>query len=689
MRVKQYISYGLSACLVAVLAAGCGGGGSDSTSTTGVTGTVQAGEASVKSLASTPTVDLSSYDNSTKTSASISVPKSTGKGLGADIGAVGNPSRAGCEANMQKKEVIRHSLETALDRCWPEAMEQAGLITIPDGSYALYAIVPPKMDDSQQGGMCDDIPAQDTERLAACQAEAKENNAGGGGIKIRTGKIDGKFHIDMCFGKEGAEVRESEATYGASGSVYTATATRKGTWMGNSESNTFDITVDLGKTGTVTDGIPSLGTDGSVVAKGKMNGGFGSGLLNFELLGSDSSNRVSGAFKGGFKDPVSGLSLAFTGKVYSRFGGSSGTGCAKFSFSGTVPPMRCDQMLPPNMPLTDVSSFLSVFSQNIGIDVNINNYKTLYVCPNDNFNPSDPTSKPMIKANSDNSCPSMTDTGVECYSIKNVTQTTTFGTKTTQTYKIIAKTGSPHYDEVNAFDVAALDPATGDIAFSRVWPCDGTFTKLDFGALTPTQIAGIDKYLNKCFLLEEKARGEGGMGDHNCHQAEIGQEVQDSYNEGPPPSGIYAGDHARDVVGGNCPLDKTSDRLFVDTINKDTNEYCMNSGTATCQKFKVTSNNTTGLSLSTSVAGVTVTGLNYTQSGTQPATQVTMTFSTGQGSCQMAYNITQPTFSKPAEFGSDPVGVPEICVKAGLTKPEDGDACGQLCQNNPGSCGPK
>lgn len=159
--------------------AGCGGGGTDSTSTTGVTGTVQAGEATVKSLATVPTADLTSYDKSTSTSSSssISVPKSVTKGLGGDIGAVGSPSRAGCESNTHKKEMVRHSLAVALQRCYPEAMEQAGLITIPVGSFAHYSIVPPKTSATQQTGFCDDIPAEDTERKKACEADQAEGGS--------------------------------------------------------------------------------------------------------------------------------------------------------------------------------------------------------------------------------------------------------------------------------------------------------------------------------------------------------------------------------------------------------------------------------------------------------------------------------------------------------------------------------
>lgn len=444
------------------------------------------------------------------------------------------------------------------------------------------------------------------------------------------------------------------------------------------------MTVNLGTTGMVTDGVATIGSDGSVSATGTMSGGFGGGVMTLQLEGSDSSNKITGAFAGEFTDPFSSTKTKFTGRAFSQFGGSSATGCAKYRFTGSMPPMRVDQMLPPFLGADQLANFLKSFGMQLGISLTEANYKTTFLCPNDNYSSADATSKPMIKANSDNTCPDVTDEGVECFSIKNVTQTTTYGTKIEQVFTIIANSGSPYFDTVNAFDVAALDPSIGSLAFVRAWDCAGSFTPIDFSALTLTQLAGIEKFMTKCFLLEEKAFAEDGAGGYNCHKVVMGDEINDSFTEGAPSQSKYGGEYVSTT--GSCPAAQAPERLFADTINATTNELCMNAGTATCQKFTVTSNNMTGLSLTTPVSGVTITGMAYAQSGDTPATTVTITFQNQQGSCNMGYNISQPTFAKPSEYGSDPNVVPQACKDAGLTRAEDEEACHQLCQEKPGAC---
>ncbi|MBI2288123.1 MAG: hypothetical protein HYU83_03980, partial [Chloroflexi bacterium] len=254
MSTRKFIC---SVTLVAIAAiwAGCGGGSSGTTSSGGGTSDSGTGVASVDSLSALPTVDLSQYDSSTSTSAnlsallskSLSASKGISKGFGEGLRDVGKSSRAGCEANMHKKEAIRMSQSVALDRCYPEAMEAAGFITIPTGSRNCYSITPPEESAEERAQKCADIPAEYEDQKAACEAGSE---GASGGLKMRIGKIDDELQIDMF---EGASLVD-EATYGASGDTYTANVVRIGNWGGNLESSSFAMTIDLGAAGSVTDG---------------------------------------------------------------------------------------------------------------------------------------------------------------------------------------------------------------------------------------------------------------------------------------------------------------------------------------------------------------------------------------------------------------------------------------------------
>lgn len=666
MRKNYLMCLALFASLALLSACGGGGGGSSGSSDT----------ASVSSLSSIPTIDLSQYDSSTSSSANLAVlqGKSLGlsKRMGDNMRKEGGSSRAGCEANMHKQEIFRHGMAAQLDRCYPEVMESLGLITIPNGSFAYYSITPPEMDDNQKQGMCDGIPAERTEERAACQSEA--SGKGAKAILLRLGRFSSgsELQIDMCENSS----RINEATYSANGSIYTAAVTRIGNWGGEEEKAAFSATIDIGDTGSVTDGIVTMSSDGALSAQGQMQGRFGSGSLLFEKI--ESSNRISGAFKGEFMDPFSNTTTSFTGKVYSRFGGSTATGCAKFAFTGSMPAMPCERMIPPNIPADQRDEFLQSFGSELGVELNANTCASMKFCPNPDFNPEapDPTIKPMTVASGN--CPSVTHTGVECFGITNGTSTTDFGgTEVTQVFTKIANTASPYYDEVNAYDVSALLSDISAIAFSRPWDCSGTFAAIDFMSLP---MATMEEKMSKCFALEERGRGKGGMGDYNCGQSEQMNDVNEFADEGGGQAsfGKFGGEYVRQMT--NCSP-QPPEKLFVNIINDSQNRYCIPMD-GHCYEFTVSGNSASpagGISIGNNQR---ITSFTYTG---DPATSVDIIIN---GSCNAEYNISRPEF-RPREMvaggGGGGMDFPQACKDAGMTTPQ---ACGDYCMKPGVSCAP-
>ncbi|MFH1652905.1 MAG: hypothetical protein ABIE74_02515 [Pseudomonadota bacterium] len=659
------------------------GGGSSSSSTDEAT-------ASVKSLSSVPSIDLSSYDNSTSASANVAVLNSVSKGLGENLTEVGKSSRAGCEANMHKKEMIRMSQMSQLERCYPEAMEGIGLITIPEGSYAYYNIKPPEENNEQKGKMCDGIPDEDAERKAACMGEGEGGGGkGGGSMKMRIGIIDGDLQIDMCEGRTGAEVLVNEATYAASGSVYTADVIHIGQWGGQTERNSLNVIVDLGADGSVTNGLVNLGTAGTALATGNMSGGFGDGVMSFEAIASDSSNRVSGAFAGSFVDPFTGTASSFTGKVYSRFGGAAATGCAKFSFGGSQPPMRVADMVPFDIPQNDLDNFLQAFGADLGIDIDSTNYQNIYLCENPNFdweNP-DPTIKPMIALTGGETCGVITHTGLECFGISNIIRSGDFGNEVSQGYTIIATSGSPYFDEVNAYDISGLSAAITTPAFSRAWDCSGTFESLDFENLFQTLGAeAIEAAMRPCQELEEKAFGNEGMGGYDCGKQQQMNGVND-FAEGGGNVGTFDAEYGFKEDGTNtCVPNTIPGRLFVDVIDATANTYCVASE-GNCRSFDVVGTNAvipTPLAYGFGNVNLTITAISY-DDAVNPTT-ASFTFAGAIAPCTQVYFIEKHNFSAPQEFGGGgPMTPPAPCVKAdGSFVPED--VCHQICSDPSVDC---
>jgi hypothetical protein len=609
------------------------------------------------------------------------------KGIGQNLDAAGNSSRAGCEANMHKQEAIRMSQSVALDRCYPEAMELAGFIVIPTGSRNCYSITPPEETAEERVQKCNDIPAEYEDQRAACETGSEGT---GGAMKMRIGKVDDQLQIDLFEG--GALV--NEATYGASGDTYTASVVRIGDWGGKAESSSFDMTVDLGAAGSVANGIPTLGTDGYASAEGHFDGGFGDGVISFRRNGDDSSNVVSGAFEGSFTDPSSDKATSFTGKAYSKSGGSTATGCAKFSFTGSMPPMEVADMVPFDISQANLENFLQSFGSELGIDINSGNYSTMLLCPNPDFdleNP-DPLIKPMVQMVGD-TCESVTHTGVECFGITNGTLAGDFGTEVTQSFTIIANTGSPFYDEVNAFDLATLDPAFDTIAFSRNWDGSGTCSEIDFSAFSQAQMQTAMTALEGCFALEEKARGNEGMGGYNCGEQEQENGVNDFVENGGSDFGNYGGELTR-LAGGTCP-DTFPDKFFINSVDVSLGAYCLPIEEGVCAGITVAGTPPVViLNQAITVSGsLTLTALTYNQpNAAQPATSVEFAFAHPiTGNCNTTFAIGQPSFDAPGEFGGEGEGnapgeegfLPAPCIEAGFTEADDEDACRQLC-NQPG-----
>ncbi|MBI2339851.1 MAG: hypothetical protein HYU99_05750 [Deltaproteobacteria bacterium] len=638
--------------------------------------------ATVSSLSSVPSLDLSNLDSSASPDANLTAMNARASKLashqvashqvashqvarlGEDMRGEGKSSRAGCEANAHKDEIFRMSQMAQLDRCYPEAMESAGLFTIGDG-FSYYSLTPPEMGDEEKERMCDDIPPEKVDERTACE----EGTAGGPkDLKIRLGLIDGALQIDMCE----SDALQNEATYTATGSVYTATVTRVGNFLGTTEGSKFAMTVDLGTSGTVTDSLVALG-DGSASASAQMNSSFGNGLIAFDA--SASNNAISGAFNGAFTDPFTDVDTSFTGKVRAEFGPEDG--CAKFSFTGAPPPMRVQDMIPFDISADQLDGFLQVLGLELGIELTADNYETVNLCPNPLFDPENPSTelKPMVAANDDGACPTVTSTGIECFTIANGVTTSDFGAEEyTQTFTTASNDSVSFYATVNAFDLSALDPTVDTVAFSRNWDCTGSFTSIDFASLTDTQLTALQEGIEECNAIQEEAFNRDGMGGYNCHQQEEMNGINDLSGEGPPDLGNYGG-----VLGlilpiqGSCLPDiGLPDLLFIDAVNVAANTYCL-PVEASCDPFDVEVGpppNAPGLDV-TLLGDTAITNLSYTQPDPNaPAESVLVTFAGSElallgGSCTQRYSIVQPTFEAPLDpFEGDGGGEepPQACI---------------------------
>ena len=725
----------LGLAMGAWMAMGCGSSGSSGSSSD--SGTTTADTTSLKSV---PNVDVSSYDSTASSSSSSSESAGLSKSVGVakaettkspdnkyDTRFEGGVSRAGCEANMHVREIKRFGEQSQLPRCYLQEMEAAGLITIPtDGTRKAFAMIEPAVSAEERSQRCSGIPTERTQEREACLAGGE--GPGAGVVAARLGIINGSLEIDVCFGKTIAELAlENESIY-TGGTTPSFKVIEIGKHGGKTERHL--LTGALSGVASISDGDVTLGDDGRALITAKMDGGFGSGLItgDFRKL----FNIVQGAFNGSFTDPFSGGSAtSFTGKVYAQVGKEKSTdtaikGSAKFSFTGTVPPMKLRNMVPFDVAqsTTQLDNFLKVLIAEMNLvkassQTNDQFLDDTYLCPNPNFNPDSPvlTVKPMKQVAAGTACDSVTHTGVESFEVTTIKEDNVFKSrlgalankfaKVTQTFKVIANTASPFFTAVNAFDLSTLDPTAGTIAFERNWDCKNIDTTLDLSdasKLSADIIAKLQRFEEgaiKCSALEEKGRDNDGMGGHNCGGQENAQ-VMENIKDEPPSFGNAGGEYVR-TSNGCVPNGQTQnsspEKLFINTTDTNSNKYCLPADQS-CTEFTVSAADVTGLNLilpafredSGSNSNNKITRITYiggpgagVAGVSKKATNATVYFSfagsQGTLTCSESYTITQPSFDKPS---APPVAqFPEKCKTASIT---DQQACEQFCRKPENKC---
>ncbi|MBI2982201.1 MAG: hypothetical protein HYY44_07935 [Deltaproteobacteria bacterium] len=681
------------------LIGGAGGCGSTASSTRGATEgagddtTTEAGEASVASLSTIPSVDISNLDFS-QASASASLSKLPAvvlkdaavaaeaekkKGLAGGFTAIGSSSRAGCEANSQKKEIIRHSQQAQLDRCYAEAMEKADFITIGSEAFSYYKIAPETGSAAEKEERCEGIPAEETEAIAAC----KKGDEGPANceMKVRLGRFGTDLKIDLC--ECGSLV--SEAIFGAVDSKYAIDATRIGKHNGKVNKMNFVGTVDLGTTGTVSEGLTTLG-DGNATFTGKMDGPFGNGQIVFVADGPTSTNSITGVFNGSFKDNRTGFSTSFTGKTYAKFDKTNG--CAKFSFSGPPPPMKCTDMLPFDLAAAQQGDFLNTMGSQLGVTLNKTTCATTNFCPNPDCDPnSNPDAAacrtPMVVAGADG-CKRIVHEGVECFSTTNARVTTNNVVDLKQSFTIVDNASVTYYREVHDFDLTKLASDAPTVAFATNWDCSGTFTDIDFANFTSAQMETAEEELMTCFELETKGRGNTGMGGHDCNEKQMGNAVGNMAKNGPPSMGNFAGNCRR--TSTTCPT-PGREYFFVNPVDPANAKYCL-VGPNTCADFTVANKEALNLTL-LDPDGTTVKAIRFTQADTtRPATAATIDVSTTAGNCTVTCTVEQPTFTKPPEFDSKAAQQGQQFVQPGAPPPGGSGTAAAAPTTGPGSVAP-
>lgn len=678
----------------------CGGGG-------GGGAAPASGGGSTDSLSTIPTADVSSYDPSSTSTASSSesVPipskskslSSVHKGVGASMHEEGESSRAFCEQNMHKQEIFRNSQQIQLPRCFMEAMETAGLFTIPSTGSLVVEVRPPDVRDEDRSKMCANIPAERAKERQAC--EGGHEGPGGKTIIARVSR-EGGLQLDLCEGG----TKDTELTYTQSAAdTFGVSAVRIGSWQGNTEQSSFEGSIS--GVSSVTNGVVSLADAGKATVTAKMSGGPGSGTTTFEA--TKDSYSLKSAFKGGFTDPFSNTATSFTGKAYAEVGVSTAsasvskaagsatiTGCAKYLFTGSPPPMKAANMIPFDISPSQLNAFLQTLGAELGIVLNQTNYGSIYLCPNPNFDPDSPsnTVKPLIVTAAGTACTEVTHTGVECFRFVNGSETNDFGgSKIVQTGKRIANSAASQYASVNAFDVSSLSADIGTIAFARSFDCTGATQVIDFSNLSESAGATLENAIKSCMSLEEKLRDNDGAGGYNCNQeegAKVGEETKDKAIDGTMSFGNAGGDYARGAaIAESCTVNgsprMSPERFFVNVINAGQGKYCLPINGA-CSEFTVSSSTVSGLNIALS-PDLKITGIAYgADTGvSSKATAARITFRVGgTTTCQEDYAITQPSFTPPV--GTPPAGeMPEICKKKGITDPK---ACGKLCSDPGANC---
>lgn len=585
---------------------------------------------------------------------------------------------------MHKAEMFRMGTMAQMSRCYTEAMEEGGLIEIPTGEYTYFKITMDEASDEELNKYCDDIPEEFTEEKEYCE----QGHNHGGNMLVRIGRFESSdttsLHVDICEGEEGSETLMDESTYSSDGTTYTATVRHSDNFFGESETMLFALSA-TGLTVDEANKTISLGS-GTIEATGNMSGKHGSGIMVFGADGSGNTNYIKGGFDGSFEDPMSGASSSFSGKVYSKWnlatGDSKAKGSAKYSYTGSTPPMKVSDMIPWDVTADELANFLSMMSIELGIQITTSNYQTLYLCPNDDYDYEAETEnvKPMVAANDDNSCPSITEEGVESFEITTASTQGDYGTQKSQAATKIDNSESPTYDEVNAFDLADISAASDTGSFSRNWDCSGVFTEISLDNLS----SAAETAMNECKALEEKAYDDQGMSEYNCFEGEGGEMFTEKNEQGTPDFGNYGGDYQlrSEDAGTTCAQDyDISDVIWVDPVDITQGIYCLwFDGVETCDEFTVTGTTVSENILYTESIGII--GITYS-SPTKDGwySKATITFDGNDTTCDAVYEISQPNYTPNDDYdpeNDDPNDFfPQACLDAGLTTEQD---CHNHCQ---------
>jgi len=675
------------------MATACGGSSGGSSLTSTVDGGSGGGVATTSSLTSVPSTDITSIDYSTSSTSSSSLRQAwavksdvmaeTGgpKFLGEGLADTGSNSRAGCEYNMMKKEIKREGFMQAQAKCAADAMSSAGLIDMPEaGASVTYLIDPPDITEDQQDNFCDDIEI--AEQKTRCEAGEGGHGPGGDILMTLSRASDGELSIDVC--EEGVKIMEGE--YTTSGSVYTVDVRSIFAGFfeeGGDEKMRFSGTIDVGSNGSVTDSVVSLGTDGTAEITVRHVGSFGSGRMIFTADGTSKENEIKAYWSGSFTDPNSNTTNSFEDKIYAKIGAT--TGCAKFEFSGDMPPESVANMVPSDIASDNLSNFLSALSGEIGIQLTQANYETTYICMNPDYDweDPDPAEKPMrpLKDN-ETSCPDVNHSDVECFSHLTINATTDYGTETKQIFTVVANGSATQFDAVNAYDLSTISTTIETPAYSRSTECSTVgSTSVAFNNLTQAQAITFETKMQRCFELAEHSQGDG-MEDHDCGGQMMNEAVND-FSEADQDWCYAGGDHSLDAdEPPQCPQLFFND-CITDTESDGNGDYCMPSYDG-CGRYTLTAGAVSDVSLPIDTAETggeaTVTDLTFT-GGTTACTALTATFLVSESSVTCNYTCSQPSFEAPPDEGGFTEYVegaeageagffPQPCLDVGITDPQ-------------------
>ncbi|MBI2083271.1 MAG: hypothetical protein HYT76_06840 [Deltaproteobacteria bacterium] len=637
---------------------GCGSTGATrgTTGTTdGGTGETEAGVASVSSLQTIPSADVSSLDPSLKSASSSSALKMKSTAISESEGF----SRHGCEADMHKREAIRITGEAEISKCYIKAMEKLDLIEIGDEVYNYYVIkpemefedAPPSLKAQADGeDICDTISDDDTEKKKACESGEIDTGAPEE-IKARCGIFSGDLRCDLCF--NGA--LEEEMHYKGDGAIYTGGVRHQFTDFGSEvEKGKIDVTINLGTTGKIKDGLFDAGTDGKAEVTACMDGRWGTGCMSVEANATEFV--LGGVFSGSYTD-FDGFTTSFEGKAKAIL--TATDGCAKFQFKGAPPSWPVANMIPPGMAQKDVENFLKNFNlECANCNITATNYKTIRLCPNTKFDPADTTDRdaPMVLANADGTCAEVTHIDTGCFLISNALNEGQSGTKITQTFLKVACSKTTVGSRCADFNVSALTADVSDLGFQRNWDCSGDFKTVDFSSVTNEK---LEEAFGECFAIEEKLFDNEGMGGNNCMEAEQFDEVEEFTDDGGKNFGNCGGEYVK--TSGGCPA-SVPDKLWVDPIDPTNGKYCVMTADNTCLEFTVNGTSTGTVSLSMG-SGTSITSINY-DSGFTTATVVFSATSGGSTTtCTNVHSINKPTFEKQDAFNPDDAdGPPKACT---------------------------